>query len=171
VSRAVSQASLWGALTALLLIGCDTPAISTDEVPGFAYVNERRRTATDTARVADVLDKGEDHGANVVFRTDAAVRPGYYFYLKLAEAPPADARLILQVVRAEGAAPERYEFPAKARPGFFFGEFVLGLTGKQAGDAQWRPVAWRLSLVDASGRVLAAKHSFLWGAPGDLGTR
>ncbi|MEN9653611.1 MAG: hypothetical protein RL303_1331 [Verrucomicrobiota bacterium] len=171
MSRAVSQASLWGALTALLLIGCDTPAISTDEVSGISYVNERRRSAADTARAADVLVASEDHGGDVVFRTEAASRPGYYFYLKLSEVPPADSRLVLQVVRTEGTAPERYEFPATTRPGFFFGEFVIGLTGKQAGGPQWRPVAWRLSLVDARGRVLAAKHSFLWGAPGDLGTR
>lgn len=171
MSRAVSQASLWGALTALLFVGCDTPVISTDEVPGFAYVNERRRTAADTARAADVLVAPEHHGADIVFRTDEAARPGYYFYIKLAEAPPADARLVLQVVRTEGAAPERHEFSTATRPGFFFGEFVVGLTGKQAGEAKWRPLAWRLSLVDAQGRTLAAKHSFLWGAPSDLGTR
>ena len=44
MSRAVSQASLWAALAALLFVGCDTPAISSDEAPGIAYVNERRRT-------------------------------------------------------------------------------------------------------------------------------
>ena len=64
---------------------------------------------------------------------------------------------------------ERYEFPARFRPGFPFGEVVIGLTGKQAGDAKWRPIAWRVSVVDAKGKVLAAKHSFLWGTPRDLG--
>ena len=169
MSRAVGQASLWAALAALLLAGCDTPVISSDEVPGIAYVNERRRLAADVARASDVLGAKEDHGADVVFRTDPAAREGHYFYVKLADAPPADARLVLQVVRTENAVAERYEFPARFRPGFPFGEYVIGLTGKQAGDAKWRPLAWRVTVVDAQGKVLAAKHSFLWGTPRDLG--
>lgn len=169
MSRAVSQASLWAALAALLFVGCDTPVISSDEVPGISYVNERRRTAADAARASDVLGAKEDHGADVVFRTDPAVRGGYYYYIKLADAPPADARLVLQVVRTENTVAERYEFPARFRPGFPFGEVVIGLTGKQAGEANWRPLAWRVSVVDAKGKVLAAKHSFLWGTPRDLG--
>ena len=169
MSRAVGQASLWAALAALLIVGCDTPVISSDEVPGVTYVNERRRTAADATRASDVLGEKEDHGADVVFRTDPASRAGYYYYVKLAEAPLADTRLVLQVVRTENAAPERYEFVTGYRPGFPFGEYVIGLTGKQAGEANWRPLAWRISVVDAKGKVLAAKHSFLWGTPRDLG--
>lgn len=169
MSRAVSQASLWAALAALLFAGCDTPVVSSDEVPGISYVSERRRTADDVSRASEVLGAKEDHGADVVFRTDPAARGGYYYYIKLADAPPADARLVLQVVRAENTPAERHEFPARFRPGFPFGEYVIGLTGKQAGDAKWRPIAWRVSVVDAKGKVLAAKHSFLWGAPRDLG--
>ena len=169
MSRAVSQASLWAALAALLCVGCDTPVISSDEAPGIAYVNERRRTDADVTRASEVFGVKDDHGSDVVFRTDASGRGGHYFFIKLAEAPPADARLVLQVVRTENVPAERYEFPARFRPGFPFGEYVIGLTGKQAGDAKWRPIAWRVSVVDAKGKVLAAKHSFLWGTPRDLG--
>ena len=169
MSRAVSQASLWAALAALLCVGCDTPVISSDEAPGIAYVNERRRTDADVTRASEVFGVKDDHGSDVVFRTDASGRAGHYFFIKLAEAPPADARLVLQVVRTENVPAERYEFPARFRPGFPFGEYVIGLTGKQAGDAKWRPIAWRVSVVDAQGKVLAAKHSFLWGTPRDLG--
>ncbi len=169
MSRAVGQASLWAALAALLCVGCDTPVISSDEAPGIAYVNERWRTDADVARASDLFGGKEDHGSDVVFRTEAAGRAGHYFYVKLAEAPPADAKLVLQVVRAENTPVERYEFPARFRPGFPFGEYVIGLTSKQAGEAKWRPVAWRVSVVDAKGKVHGAKHSFLWGTPRDLG--
>ncbi len=169
MSRAVSQASLWAALAALLFVGCDTPVTSSDEAPGIAYVNERWRTDADVARASDVSGGKEDHGSDVVFRTEASGRAGHYFYVKLDEAPPADAKLVLQVVRTENTPAERYEFPARFRPGFPFGEYVIGLTGKQPGGAKWRPIAWRVSVVDAKGKVLAAKHSFLWGTPGDLG--
>ena len=165
----MSQASLWAALAALLFVGCDTPVISSDEAPGIAYVNERRRSDADVARASDVFGGQEDHGSDVVFRTDASGRAGHYFFVKLDEAPPADAKLVLQVIRAENTPAERYEFPARHRPGFPFGEYVIGLTGKQAGEAKWRPIAWRVSVVDAKGKVLAAKHSFLWGTPRDLG--
>jgi hypothetical protein len=165
----VSQASRWAALAALLFTGCDTPVISSDEVPGISHVNERRRTAGDDSRASEVFGVKDNDGSDVVFRTDDAARGGHFFYVKLADTPPSDARLVLQVVRTENTAPERYEFPARFRPGFPFGEVVIGLTGKQAGDPKWRPIAWRLSVVDAKGKVLAAKHSFLWGTPRDLG--
>jgi len=169
VSRAVGQASLWAALAALLIVGCDTPVISSDEVPGIAYVNERRRTDADATRASEAFGAKDAAGSDVVFRTDSSARGGHYYFVKLEVAPPADAKLVLQVVRSENAAPERYEFPARFRPGFPFGEYVIGLSGKQAGDAKWRPIAWRISVVDATGKVLAAKHSFLWGTPRDLG--
>ena len=48
---------------------------------------------------------------------------------------------------------------------------MIGLTGKQSGEAKWRPIAWRVSVVDAKGKFLASKHSFLWGTPSDLARR
>jgi hypothetical protein len=167
----VSQASLWAALAALLLVGCDTPVVTSDEVPGIAYVNERRRSEADVARASEAFYAKEHHGSDVVFRTEENSRPGYYFFVKLDVAPPSDGRLILEVVRAENTPPERYDFAVNLQPGFPFGEYVIGLTGKQAGDAKWRPIAWRVSVVDAKGKFLASKHSFLWGTPSDLGRR
>lgn len=169
--RAVSQASAWAALAALLLSGCDTPVVTSDEVPGIAYVNERRRSAADVARASEAFYAKEHHGADVVFRTEEDSRPGYYFFIKLDVVPPADGRLVLEVVRKENTPPERYDFAVNLKPGFPFGEYVIGLTGKQSGDDRWRPIAWRVSVVDAKGRFLASKHSFLWGTPSDLARR
>ena len=96
MSRAVSQASAWAALAALLLSGCDTPVVTSDEVPGIAYVNERRRSEADVARASEAFYAKEHHGSDVVFRTEENSRPGYYFFVKLDVAPPADGRLILE---------------------------------------------------------------------------
>jgi hypothetical protein len=164
----VSQASAWAALAALLLAGCDTPVASSDELPGIAYVNERRRTEADVARASEAFYAKEHHGSDIVFRTEENARSGYYFFVKLDVTPPADGRLVLEVVRKENTAPERYDFAVNLKPGFPFGEYVIGLTGKQSGDAKWRPIAWRVSVVDAKGKFLASKHSFLWGTPSDL---
>lgn len=165
MSRAVSQASFGGALAALVLTACGTPST------GIAYVNERYRTEADVARASEAFYANEHHGDDVVFRTQEKSREGYYFYLQLVEVPPADGRLILEVVRTEHLAPERYDFSLKLLPKGWFGELVLGLTGKDGGSPDWHPVAWRLSVTDAQGKVIATKQSFLWGTRRDLGPR
>ena len=171
MSRAAGQASVWAALAALLLSGCDTPVASADDLPGIAYVNEHRRSEADVARASEAFYAKEHHGADVVFRTEENSRPGYYFFVKLDIAPPANGRLVLEVVRTENTPPERYDFAVNLKPGFPFGEYVIGLTGKQSGDDKWRPIAWRVSVVDAKGKFLSSKHSFLWGTPSDLARR
>lgn len=171
MSWAVGQASRWAALAALLLVGCDSPPPSTVERAGIAYVNERRRSEADVARASEAFQAKEQHGSDVVFRTEEASRPGYYFFLKLDLDPPADGRLILEVVRTENTRPERYDFALNLQPQGPLGEFLIGLTGKQAGESKWRPIAWRVSIVDAQGKILASRHSFLWGTPTDLAGR
>lgn len=171
MNRSVSQAFLGVALTALVLAGCDTPDISTIEVPGISYVNERRRSEADVARASEAFHARERHGDDVVFRTVENERAGYYFYVQLDITPPDDGRIVLEVVRAENTKPERYDFAVNLRPGGLFGEFVIGLTGKDGGDPKWRPIAWRVSVVDGKGKYLASRHSFLWGTNLDLGRR
>ena len=92
MSRAVSPGPLWAALIALLLAGCDTPVITADEVPGITHVSERRRSAADVARATEAFRAQEDHGADIVFRTEEKARPGHYFFIQLAVAPPRDGR-------------------------------------------------------------------------------
>lgn len=48
---------------------------------------------------------------------------------------------------------------------------MIGLTGKDAGLGRWTPIAWRLSVLDGQGKVLASEHSFLWGTRIDLETK
>jgi len=166
VSRAVGRTSLGVALAALVLVACGTPP------SGIAYVNERFRSEADVARASEAFYAKEHHGGDVVFRTQEKVREGYYFFVKLDQVPPADGRLILEVVREENRPPERFDFSLKLLPHGWFGEFVLGLTGKDGGGSpEWRPIAWRLSVTDAQGKALATKQSFLWGTRRDLGAR
>jgi hypothetical protein len=156
------------ALIALALTACDTPPPSASELPGVAYVHPLRRSEADVARASEAFYAKETHGQDVVFRTVEHERAGYYFYTKFDLEPPEGARIVLEVVRTETAPPERFVFATTLRPKFPVGEYVVGLTGKDAGDARWVPIAWRVSLVDAQGKVLASTHSFLWGSPTDL---
>ncbi len=156
------------ALIALALTACDTPPPSAVELPGVAYVHPLRRSEADVARASEAFYAKETHGQDVVFRTTEHERAGYYFYTKFDLEPPEGARIVLEVVRTEAAPPERFVFATTMRPKFPVGEYVIGLTGKEAGDARWVPIAWRVSLVDAQGKVVASTHSFLWGSPTDL---
>lgn len=166
MSRAVGRTSAGVALAALLLAACGAPPT------GIAYVNERYRSEADVARASEAFYAKEHHGGDVVFRTQEKVREGYYFCVKLDQEAPVDGRLILEVVREENRAPERFDFSLKLQPRGWFGELVVGLTGKDAGGSPaWRPVAWRLSITDAQGKALATKQSFLWGTRRDLGGR
>jgi hypothetical protein len=74
----------------------------------------------------------------------------------------------LEVTRTENVAPERYDFSLSMKPKFPWGEYVVGLTGKEAGGSKWIPIAWCLTVVDAQGKILASQHSFLWGTPMEL---
>ncbi len=158
-------------LVALLMVGCDSPPPSVVERPGISYIHPKRRSVDDVARASEAFYAKESHGQDIVFRTTENERAGYYFYSKLSFSPPVDSRLVLEVVRAEGEAPERYDFSLALRPKFPLGEYAIGLTGKDAGSGNWVPIAWRLTVLDAKGKVLASEHSFLWGARSELEAR
>ncbi|MBJ7494569.1 MAG: hypothetical protein JHC77_06020 [Opitutales bacterium] len=140
-------------------------------MPGISYVHTRRRSEDDVSRASELFSTKENHGQDIVFRTVENVRAGYYFYIKLDVDPPRDGRLVLEIVRTEETAPERHDFSLKLLPKFPFGELVIGLTGKDAGLGRWTPIAWRLSVLDGQGKVLASEHSFLWGTRIDLETK
>ena len=156
---------------ALLVAGCDSPPPSVVERPGISYIHVKRRSADDVARASEAFYAKESHGQDIVFRTTENERAGYYFYSKLSFTPPVDSRLVLEVVRVEGEAPERYDFSMSLRPKFPLGEYVIGLTGKESGTGGWVPIAWRLSVLDSKGKVLASEHSFLWGTRSEIGPR
>ena len=158
-------------LVALLMVGCDSPPPSVVERPGISYIHPKRRSVDDVARASEAFYAKESHGQDIVFRTTENECAGYYFYSKLSFSPPVDSRLVLEVVRAEGEAPERYDFSLALRPSFPLGEYVIGLTGKDAGLGNWVPIAWRLTVLNAKGKVLASQHSFLWGTRSELEAR
>lgn len=157
-------------LLALMLAGCQGLPAELDEKPGIARVYERYRSAAQVERAGQTL-LGDDpeSGSDVVLRTDATARGGYEFDVTLdgSVKVPAGAVFRLEVVRKEGQPAEVRQFPIAGHPGWFFGEYALRLTGADDPGPRWRPVAWRISLVGPDGAVIAARHSFLWGAPND----
>jgi hypothetical protein len=131
----------------------------------FVRVWPQWREAESFDRIGEYFGAKESTPKDVVLRTHPEVRAGYYFLARVATASAlAGTRFELQVIRPDSPEPKTFSFPTDVRAGGAL--FELGLTG-----ADWpkgktaQPVAWRLALVAADGRVLAEQKSFLWEKP------
>jgi hypothetical protein len=123
------------------------------------------RGAESFERISEYFGGRENHGRQTVLRTQGDDRAGYYFLVRVksASAVPA-ATFEVSVIRPDTPLPKMYRFtsavPARETV------FQLGLTG-----ADWpqgekaNPVAWKLVLVGADGKLLAERKSFLWEKP------
>ena len=122
------------------------------------------REAASFRRISEYFDGRENTGGQLVLRTHADQRSGYYFLVRVANTgAPLDARITLHLVKPTAATPAVHSF-STALPG---GESVLnlGLTGPDWPDSKVHPVAWKLVIASADGRVLATEKSYLWEKP------
>jgi hypothetical protein len=145
----------------LLAIGVAAHAAEAE----FIHVWPAWRDAEAFDRISEYFGGRENDGRQIVLRTQADTRAGYYFLVRVkCPAAIADAKFQLSVIRPDSPEPKTYTFssavPAKETV------FQVGLTG-----ADWpagkkaNPVAWKLALVAADGRLLAEQKSFLWEKP------
>jgi len=123
------------------------------------------RDAESFDRISEYFGGGENTGSHRILRTHADIRAGFYFLVRLAPAVAvANAKFELQVIRPDAPEPKTFTFFAGAPAASPV--FELGLTGADwPGGAKARPVAWKLALLAADGRVLAGQQSFLWENP------
>ncbi len=157
-------------LLALLLAGCQDLPVEPDTEPGIARVFERYRSAAQIERASETLfGSGPEDGSDAILLTDAKSRVGYEFQVSLERffSVPPGASFRVEYVRKEGEAAVVRSFPVTRQPSWFFGEYCLRLTGTDDPGPNWRPIAWRISLVGPDGAILASRRSFLWGAPSD----
>ena len=141
-----------------------TPASRAAETE-FVRVWPAWRDADSFDRIGEYFGGKENSGREIVLRTQPDQRAGYYFLVrvKCAAAVPG-ARFELSVIRPDHPEAKVHTFPA-ALPAHE-SVFNLALTradwprGKDA-----HPVAWKLTLLAADGRVPAPHKSFLWEKP------
>jgi hypothetical protein len=151
-------------LTALLAFAAATVCTATDLTivrvwPGY-------RTAESFERISEYFGKNEDARGQLILRTQADKRAGYYFLLRVNNAGTTlpDAKIELQVITPFSPEPKTYNFacalPAKSHV------LNLGLTGADwPGKPKDEVVAWHLRLLSASGIELAKAQSYLWSMP------
>jgi len=115
-------------------------------------------------RISEYFGRGENTGGHRILRTHADTRAGFYFLVRLARPAAADNKFEIQVIAPDNPEPKNFSFPiASAATAQVF---ELGLTGNDwPGREKARPVAWRVALLAADGRVLAEQKSFLWDNP------
>ena len=131
----------------------------------FVRVWPQWRDADAFDRIGEYFGGKESTEKEIVLRTHAEPREGYYFLVRVKNAAAlAGAKFELQVIRPDAPEPKTFSFAVDVRAGGAV--FELGLTG-----ADWpkgkdaHPVAWKLALLAADGRVLADQKSFLWEKP------
>ena len=131
----------------------------------FVRVWPQWREAESFDRIGEYFGGKESTGNHVVVRTHAEVRAGYYFLARVKNAAAlAGAKFELQVIRPDAPEPKIFSFSAEVRAGGAV--FELGLTGADwPNGKEANPVAWKLTLLAADGRVLAEQKSFLWEKP------
>jgi len=131
----------------------------------FGRVAGQWREAESFDRISEYFGGGENRGGQVVVRTHADLRPGYYFLVRVSDASAlTGAKFELSVIRPDAPEAKTFTLPAEAHKGGTV--FVLGLTGTDwPGGGKANPVAWKLTLLAADGHPLAEQKSFLWEKP------
>ena len=116
-------------------------------------------------RISEYFGGKENTGDQIMLRTHAEARAGFYFLTRVKNSSGAlsGAKFALHLIAPDSPEPKLYTFPADLAAGSTV--FQIGLTSTDWPGPKVHPVAWMLELVTADGRVLAAQKSFLWEKP------
>ena len=122
------------------------------------------RDADSFKRISEYFSGKENSSGQIIVRTHPDQRAGYYFLVRTANpGAPLAVKFSLQLSLPGEPKLRNYSFPADLPAG----EAVLnlGLTGADWPDAKTNPVAWKLDILGADGRVLTTEKSYLWDKP------
>lgn len=122
------------------------------------------RSAESFTTISEYFGNAPGATARTALRTQPDERDGYYWLTrtKTKDAYPAST-LKVEVTRAGETEPTTYSFKYDVTAGSR--AVFVGLTGTDWAAPEAAPVAWRLTLLDADGNLLASHHSFLWDQP------
>ncbi len=116
-------------------------------------------------RITEFFGGAERTGHRLILRTDADARAGLYFVLRTSaplSALPVGSSVELQFIEAGDPHPRRVRMtlPADGQDGRR--EIWFGFTGADTPARDRPPVAWSATLLDATGKPVAERNSFLW---------
>lgn len=149
-------------------------ALTTAALPSVASAKEGNltivrvftgwRDAASFKHISEYFTGKESTHGETMLRTQPDQRGGYYFLVRTANpgAPVAVKVNILLSMPGE-PKPRTHTFAAELPAGKAV--LNLGLTGADWPDAKTNPVAWKLDVLAADGRMLASEKSYLWEKP------
>jgi len=159
-----------------LLSGCSTPPASATSGPmgvsspgvEIDHVDHHYMAAANFRRISEYFTGVENKTGRVIERTDPKERAGYYFIVNLTWHPgtvlPVGTQAELDYISSGNSTPRQAKFVFSTATGTW-PEICLGLTGADWPDQNATIVAYKLTLEDAAGKVLASRESFLWSLP------
>ncbi|MBI5689216.1 MAG: hypothetical protein HZC55_03900 [Verrucomicrobia bacterium] len=149
----------------ILIFLCAAATVPATAATEFVRIWHEWRDADHFDRISEYFTGEERLSRIPVLRTHRQSREGYYFtlHLKTDTAVP-QGKFVVEVIRPDHPEPKVYTFqaslPAKDTA------LQLGLTGADwPGGRKASPVAWKISLHSADGKLLAEHKSFLWEKP------
>ena len=122
------------------------------------------RDADSFRRITEYMGGRESTGNEIVLRTQADSRDGYYFLTRLkTDSATQGSSLVLEVILPGNPAIHTFTFNADLPTGHQV--YQLGVTGADWPGKGTRPSAWRVTARTTDGTILAERTSFLWSAP------
>lgn len=151
-------------IISLALVGCASTPNEPIKSVEIREIKPRYIPAENFVRISEFLSGAENKGNRVILRSEPAAHGGFYFTLVLDEK-------VRDLPRGSIITGEFYGPVSQDRQTHDFvlpnnlpktREIFVGLTGADWPDPAAVPGAWRFTIKDANGAVLAQKQSYLW---------
>jgi len=117
-------------------------------------------------RISEYFTGKEAQGNRMVVRLPVESREGMYWVIRLNQSTaqlPTGAQLKVSFYREGSITPESRTYPLDTERSVY--TIFAGITGNDWPDKEAKPSAWKLELIDASGKAISSKKSFLWEYP------
>ncbi len=132
--------------------------------PSIVRVLTGWRDAASFKHISEYFSGREDTHGEVMLRTQPGQRAGFYFLVRTANpGAPLPVKVNVHLIMPTGIKAKDFTFPADLASGDTV--LNLGITGTDWPDPKTNPVAWKLDVLAADGRVLATEKSYLWEKP------
>ena len=156
--------TLFLALLALALTGCASTSREYVSSVAIKEIKPRYMEEVQFMRISEYWSGQEKQGKRLILRSNPQQRDGYYFTLVLDEKIrklPKGTIILGEFYTPKSVEIQTHEFvlPSK-RPKTK--EIFVGLIGEDWPQVGGVPGAWRFTIKDPNGNVLATKQSYLW---------
>ena len=117
-------------------------------------------------RIGEYLGGKEHYSNRIVMRTQNDSRGGFYWVIYRGRDRvelPKGGKFVLEYYPQASGTSKKHEYAIAERSDIR--TIYLGITGNDWPSTKAKPLAWRIQLLDAKGKLLASEQSYLWEFP------